>query len=100
MSRLVQQHGVNSFKMFMAYPGLFMLRDPELIEAFKTCKSLGAVAMVHAENGDIVSEVSILSNCDKIKGNFYAINKLPGAMMGEFVFFFLFRSSRLRMTIG
>lgn len=36
-----------------------MLRDPELIEAFKVCKSLGAVAMVHAENGDLIYEVRI-----------------------------------------
>lgn len=33
-----------------------MLRDPELIDAFKTCKELGAIAMVHAENGDIIAE--------------------------------------------
>ncbi|XP_008210684.1 dihydropyrimidinase isoform X2 [Nasonia vitripennis] len=56
MATLVQQHGVNSFKFFMAYRDLFMLRDPELIEAFKVCKSLGAVAMVHAENGDLIYE--------------------------------------------
>jgi dihydropyrimidinase len=57
METLVQHHGVNSFKFFMAYRDLFMLRDPELIEAFKVCKSLGAVAMIHAENGDIIYEV-------------------------------------------
>ncbi|XP_058789636.1 dihydropyrimidinase isoform X1 [Phymastichus coffea] len=56
MATLVQQHGINSFKFFMAYRDLFMLRDPDLIEAFKICKSLGAVAMVHAENGDIIYE--------------------------------------------
>nr|XP_012138424.1 PREDICTED: dihydropyrimidinase isoform X1 [Megachile rotundata] len=56
MTTLASSHGVSSFKMFMAYHDLFMLRDPELIEAFKTCKELGAVAMVHAENGDIIAE--------------------------------------------
>lgn len=59
MSALVQEHGVNSFKFFMAYPGLFMLRDPELIAGFGACKNLGAVAMVHAENGDLVAEVNL-----------------------------------------
>lgn len=34
-----------------------MLRDPELIEAFKACKEIGAIAMVHAENGDLIAEV-------------------------------------------
>ncbi|XP_076375998.1 collapsin Response Mediator Protein isoform X1 [Megalopta genalis] len=56
MATLVQSHGINSFKMFMAYADLYMLRDPELIEVFKTCKELGAIAMIHAENGDIIAE--------------------------------------------
>ena len=56
MSMLSKMHGVSSFKMFMAYRDMFMLRDPELIEAFKECKELGAIAMVHAENGDIIAE--------------------------------------------
>ncbi|KAK9299165.1 hypothetical protein QLX08_007775 [Tetragonisca angustula] len=56
MATLVKEHGVGSFKMFMAYHDMFMLRDPELIETFKACKELGAIAMVHAENGDIIAE--------------------------------------------
>lgn len=60
MATLAKEHGVNSFKMFMAYRDMFMLRDPELIETFKACKELGAVAMVHAENGDIIAEVGDL----------------------------------------
>ncbi|XP_031835438.1 collapsin Response Mediator Protein isoform X1 [Nomia melanderi] len=55
METLVKSHGICSFKMFMAYKDMFMLRDPELIEAFKACKELGAIAMIHAENGDIVA---------------------------------------------
>ncbi|XP_011686951.1 PREDICTED: dihydropyrimidinase isoform X2 [Wasmannia auropunctata] len=56
MAILAKDHGVGSFKMFMAYPDMFMLRDPELIETFKACKEIGAVAMVHAENGDLIVE--------------------------------------------
>ncbi|XP_050452045.1 dihydropyrimidinase isoform X1 [Cataglyphis hispanica] len=56
MAILAKHHGVGSFKMFMAYRDMFMLRDPELIEAFKACKEIGAVAMVHAENGDLIAE--------------------------------------------
>ncbi|XP_031335428.1 dihydropyrimidinase isoform X2 [Photinus pyralis] len=52
MSILCSEHGVNSFKTFMAYS--FMLNDSELYSAFEACKKLGAVAMVHAENGSIV----------------------------------------------
>lgn len=57
MTTLTKGCGVGSFKMYMAYRDTLMLRDPELIDAFKTCKELGALAMVHAENGDIIEEV-------------------------------------------
>lgn len=33
-----------------------MLDDTELYEAFETCKELGAVAQVHAENGSIIAK--------------------------------------------
>ncbi|XP_012264643.2 dihydropyrimidinase isoform X1 [Athalia rosae] len=56
MAALARDHGVNSFKVFMAYKDLYMLRDPELIEVFTACKSVGAVAQVHAENGDLIAE--------------------------------------------
>lgn len=48
--------GINSFKFFLAYKGALMINDELLLEGFKKCKSLGALAMVHAENGDAVYE--------------------------------------------
>ncbi|KAK4607449.1 hypothetical protein RGQ29_001333 [Quercus rubra] len=48
--------GINSFKFFMAYKGAVMINDEILLEGLKKCKSLGALAMVHAENGDAVYE--------------------------------------------
>lgn len=56
MGVLTREKGVNSFKMFMAYKGVFQLNDGELYCAFKRCKELGALAQVHAENGDLVHE--------------------------------------------
>lgn len=56
MKILCEERGVNSFKVFMAYKGLYMLDDTELYEAFETCKELGAVAQVHAENGSIIAK--------------------------------------------
>lgn len=57
MQTLAQERGVNSFKMFMAYKGLYMLRDDELYAVFSRCKEVGAIAQVHAENGDLIAEV-------------------------------------------
>jgi dihydropyrimidinase len=92
MRALVEAHGVNSFKFFMAYKGALMARawrrawrcafarctfcayahpariraltaplpaqvsDAELLAGMRQCRALGAVAMVHAENGDGVEE--------------------------------------------
>ena len=49
--------GVNSFKHFMAYKGALMVEDDEMFASFTRCKELGALPMVHAENGDIILEL-------------------------------------------
>uniref|UniRef100_A0A8C4HRF1 Dihydropyrimidinase like 5a n=1 Tax=Dicentrarchus labrax TaxID=13489 RepID=A0A8C4HRF1_DICLA len=56
MEKLVREKGVNSFQMFMAYKDMFMLRDSELYQALQHCKDIGAIARVHAENGELVAE--------------------------------------------
>uniref|UniRef100_A0A8B9LJ64 Dihydropyrimidinase like 5a n=1 Tax=Astyanax mexicanus TaxID=7994 RepID=A0A8B9LJ64_ASTMX len=56
METLVREKGVNSFQMFMAYKDVYMLRDSELFQALQNCKDIGAIARVHAENGELVAE--------------------------------------------
>lgn len=56
MEILTKEKGVNSFKCFMAYKDSIMMNDADMIQMFKKCKQLGALAMVHAENGDLVEE--------------------------------------------
>ncbi|KAJ8766790.1 hypothetical protein K2173_008344 [Erythroxylum novogranatense] len=56
MEVMVKEKGINSFKFFLAYKGSLMISDELLLEGLKQCKSLGAIAMVHAENGDAVFE--------------------------------------------
>ncbi|XP_052886642.1 dihydropyrimidinase isoform X2 [Gossypium arboreum] len=56
MEIMVKEKGINSFKFFMAYKGSLMISDELLLQGLERCKSLGALAMVHAENGDAVSE--------------------------------------------
>jgi dihydropyrimidinase len=43
--------GVTSFKMFMAYPGVFYSTDGDIFLAMQRAKENGAVIMMHAENG-------------------------------------------------
>ena len=57
MSELVTKHGINSFKFFMAYKDVMMIRDDEMYAAFQHCRGIGAFARVHAENGDVIAEV-------------------------------------------
>ncbi len=54
METLVRDHGVNSFKHFMAYKNAIMCDDETLINSFTRARELGAIVTVHAENGDLV----------------------------------------------
>ncbi len=57
MESLVKDHGINSFKHFMAYKNAIMADDEILINSFKQCMQLGAMATVHAENGELVFQL-------------------------------------------
>ncbi|MGH8262547.1 MAG: amidohydrolase family protein, partial [Steroidobacteraceae bacterium] len=54
MVSLVREHGVNSFKHFMAYKNAIMCDDETLVNSFKRALELGAMPTVHAENGELV----------------------------------------------
>ena len=54
----VVDRGITSFKHFMAYKGALMVNDDELFASFRRVGDLGGIAMVHAENGDVVAELS------------------------------------------
>ena len=54
MGVLTRERGVNSFKHFMAYKGAIMLDDEILLNSFDRCQELGAMATVHAENGEMI----------------------------------------------
>ena len=51
----VVRRGVNTFKHFMAYKGALMVEDDEMFASFRRCAELGAMPLVHAENGDVVA---------------------------------------------
>jgi dihydropyrimidinase len=57
MGTLVQEHGVNSFKHFMAYKNAIMADDEVLVNSFSRALELGALPTVHAENGELVFQM-------------------------------------------
>jgi dihydropyrimidinase len=57
METVVNERGINTFKHFLAYKGALMVNDDELYASFQRCAELGAIPLVHAENGDVVAEM-------------------------------------------
>jgi len=53
MDELVSE-GVTSFKLFMAYPGVFYSTDDQILLAMQRARDNGATIMMHAENGPAI----------------------------------------------
>ena len=54
MVSLVKNEGITSFKLFMAYPGVFYSDDGQILRAMQTAADCGAMIMMHAENGSAI----------------------------------------------
>ncbi|KQP54510.1 dihydropyrimidinase [Agreia sp. Leaf283] len=46
--------GVSSFKLFMAYPGVFLSNDGQILQAMQKSAATGLMTMMHAENGSAI----------------------------------------------
>jgi len=53
MDKMVDE-GVSSFKLFMAYPGIFMSDDATIFRALSRTKENGGMICMHAENGGVI----------------------------------------------
>lgn len=51
---VINEEGISSFKVFMAYKNVFQADDETLFRTLLTAKELGGLVMVHAENGDVI----------------------------------------------
>src|SRR5437763_13541275 len=56
MSALVRE-GVTTFKLFMAYPGVFMLDDASIFKALRQTAQHGGMVCMHAENGGAIDVI-------------------------------------------
>ena len=54
MDRMVAAEGVTSFKLFMAYPGVFMVDDATIFKALRRTGANGGLVCMHAENGGVI----------------------------------------------
>jgi dihydropyrimidinase len=53
MKSLINQ-GITSFKLFMAYPGVFLVDDGTIFKAMTTAGEAGGLICMHAENGLVI----------------------------------------------
>jgi len=54
MDKLVNEEGISSVKLFMAYPGVFLSDDGQILRAMQKAASNGSMIMMHAENGTAI----------------------------------------------
>jgi dihydropyrimidinase len=57
MDRMVRDEGITSFKLFMAYPGVFMVDDQTIFRALTRTGVNGGLICMHAENGGVIDEL-------------------------------------------
>jgi dihydropyrimidinase len=84
MDQLVGE-GITSFKLFMAYPGVFMLDDAAIFKAMQRAADSGALIMMHAENGgpiDVLVQQHLAEG--KTDPVYHGLTR-PAAMEGEAV---------------
>jgi dihydropyrimidinase len=53
MDELVDE-GITTFKLFMAYPGVFLSSDGQILQAMQQAAGNGSMIMMHAENGSAI----------------------------------------------
>ena len=53
MDELIDE-GITSFKLFMAYPGVFLSSDGQILQAMQKGATIGGLIMMHAENGSAI----------------------------------------------
>lgn len=55
--RRLMDEGVTSFKLFMAYPGVFLVDDATIFRAMTAAGERGGLVCMHAENGVVINEI-------------------------------------------
>ncbi len=81
--RKLQDRGVTSYKLFMAYPGVLYVDDGTLYRAFRQAGENGTRICMHAENGIVIDEIIRLAVEDgKVDPKWHALTR-PTRMEAE-----------------
>ncbi|PZQ92049.1 MAG: dihydropyrimidinase [Leifsonia xyli] len=73
MPSLVDE-GITSFKLFMAYPGVFYSDDAQILKAMQVAADTGLLTMMHAENGPVIDVLAAqLAEAGKTDPYFHGI---------------------------
>jgi dihydropyrimidinase len=76
--RRVVDAGVTTFKLFLAYPGVFMVDDPTMFRVMRSAGEAGGLTLVHAENGDAISlKIAELIAAGKVEPKYHAQSRPP-----------------------
>ena len=55
--QMIEEQGITSFKTFMAYKGVLMIDDGQMVQLMKVVKKHGGIVTVHATNGDMIDSL-------------------------------------------
>jgi dihydropyrimidinase len=55
--QMIEEEGISSFKTFMAYKGVLMIDDGQMVRLMKVVKKHGGLVTVHATNGDMIDSL-------------------------------------------
>lgn len=70
--------GITTFKLFMAYPGVFMIDDQTMFRVMQSAGEAGGMTLVHAENGDAITQlINNLLAAGKVEPKYHAQSRPP-----------------------
>jgi len=80
LKRLIVHEGVMSFKLFMAYPGVFLVDDGTIFKAMTAAGEAGGLVCMHAENGVVIDVMVKRALAEgKTAPKYHALTRSPKA---------------------
>ncbi|MFT3786326.1 MAG: dihydropyrimidinase [Tepidisphaeraceae bacterium] len=74
----VVDQGITTFKIFLAYPGVYMIDDKTMTRVMRSAGEAGGMTLVHAENGDAIQlKIDELLAAGKTEPKYHAQSRPP-----------------------